>query len=105
MKKIGFAGMGNMARAIARGLMACPKVLMLDEPSLDIAPVIVDKLFEIIAELKKQNMTILISEQNVGRVLDIGDDAIVVQSGRIVMSGSCEEIKNSDMIQKAYLGM
>lgn len=91
--------------AIARGLMACPKVLMLDEPSLGIAPVIVDKLFEIIAELKKQNMTILISEQNVGRVLDIGDDAIVVQSGRIVMSGSCEEIKNSDMIQKAYLGM
>lgn len=91
--------------AIARGLMACPRVLMLDEPSLGIAPVIVDKLFEIIAELKKQNMTILISEQNVGRVLDIGDDAIVVQSGRIVMSGACDEIKNSDMIQKAYLGM
>lgn len=91
--------------AIARGLMSCPKVLMLDEPSLGIAPVIVDKLFEIIAQLKKENMTILISEQNVGRVLDIGDDAIVVQSGRIVMSGSCEEIKNSDMIQKAYLGM
>ena len=91
--------------AIARGLMSCPKVLMLDEPSLGIAPVIVDKLFEIIAQLKKENMTILISEQNVGRVLDIGDDAIVVQSGRIVMSGTCEEIKNSDMIQKAYLGM
>ena len=88
--------------AIARGLMSCPKVLMLDEPSLGIAPVIVDKLFEIIAQLKKENMTILISEQNVGRVLDI---AIVVQSGRIVMSGTCEEIKNSDMIQKAYLGM
>ena len=91
--------------AIARGLMSCPKILMLDEPSLGIAPVIVDKLFEIIAQLKKENMTILISEQNVGRVLDIGDDAIVVQSGRIVMSGTCEEIKNSDMIQKAYLGM
>ena len=91
--------------AIGRGLMSCPKVLMLDEPSLGIAPVIVDKLFEIIAQLKKENMTILISEQNVGRVLDIGDDAIVVQSGRIVMSGTCEEIKNSDMIQKAYLGM
>ena len=91
--------------AIARGLMSCPKVLMLDEPSLGIAPVIVDKLFEIIAQLKKENMTILISEQNVGRVLDIGDDAIVVQSGRIVMSGTCEEIKNSNMIQKAYLGM
>ena len=91
--------------AIARGLMSCPKVLMLDEPSLGIAPVIVDKLFEIIAQLKKENMTILISEQNVGRVLDIGDDAIVVQSGRIVMSGTCEEIKKSDMIQKAYLGM
>ena len=91
--------------AIARGLMSCPKVLMLDEPSLGIAPVIVDKLFEIIAQLKKENMTILISEQNVGRVLDIGDDAIVVQSGRIVMSGTCEEIKKSDLIQKAYLGM
>ena len=91
--------------AIARGLMSCPKGLMLDEPSLGIAPVIVDKLFEIIAQLKKENMTILISEQNVGRVLDIGDDAIVVQSGRIVMSGTCEEIKKSDMIQKAYLGM
>ena len=91
--------------AIARGLMSCPKVLMLDEPSLGIAPVIVDKLFEIIAQLKKENMTILISEQNVGRVLDIGNDAIVVQSGRIVMSGTCEEIKKSDMIQKAYLGM
>ena len=91
--------------AIARGLMACPKVLLLDEPSLGIAPVIVDKLFEIITELKKENMTIIISEQNVARVLDVANDAIVVQSGRIVMCGASEEIKKSDMIQKAYLGM
>ena len=91
--------------AIARGLMTCPKILLLDEPSLGIAPVIVDKLFEIIEELKKENMTIIISEQNVGRVLDISDDAVIVQSGRIVMQGPSSEIKKSDMIQKAYLGM
>ena len=91
--------------AIARGLMACPKILLLDEPSLGIAPVIVDKLFEIIDELRGAGMTIIISEQNVGRVLDISDDAIIVQSGRIVMHGASEEIKESEMIQKAYLGM
>lgn len=91
--------------AIARGLMACPKILLLDEPSLGIAPVIVDRLFEIIAQLRQSGMTIVISEQNVARVLDIADDAIVIQSGRIAMCGKSSEIKQSDMIQKAYLGM
>ena len=91
--------------AIGRGLMACPKVLLLDEPSLGIAPVIVDTLFEIIAQLKKENMTIIISEQNVDRVLDTSDNAIIVQSGRIVMEGLSKDVKESDMIQKAYLGL
>ena len=91
--------------AIGRGLMSCPRILMLDEPSLGIAPVIVDVLFEIIADLKKQGMTILISEQNVVRVLEVADEGIVIQSGKVVMRGTSAELSASDAIQKAYLGM
>jgi len=91
--------------AIARGLMGCPVILMLDEPSLGIAPVIVDQLFDIIEDLKKQGMTILLSEQNVVSALDVADEGIVIQSGKIVMSGTSSELASSDTIQKAYLGM
>jgi branched-chain amino acid transport system ATP-binding protein len=91
--------------AISRGLMACPKILMLDEPSLGIAPVIVDTLFEIISDLKKQKLTIIISEQNVARALSVADKGIVIQSGRIVMVGDSAELAQTDTIRKAYLGM
>ena len=91
--------------AIGRGLMACPKLLMLDEPSLGIAPVIVDTLFQIIEDLKKQDLTIMINEQNVPRALSVANKGIVVQSGKIVMEGPSAVLAETDSIKKAYLGM
>lgn len=91
--------------AIARGLMACPKLLLLDEPSLGIAPVIVDRIFEVIKKLKSIGLTILISEQNVKRALGISDKGMVIQTGRIIMEGKSQDMLQSDEIRKAYLGM
>ena len=91
--------------AIGRGLMSCPRILMLDEPSLGIAPVIVDSLFITIQELKKQGLTIIINEQNVGRALSVADRGFVVQSGRIVLEGTSRELQESEEVKKAYLGM
>ena len=91
--------------AIARGLMSCPSILMLDEPSLGIAPVIVDKVFEIIEDLKKAGLTIIINEQNAMRALAVSDRGYVVQSGRIVLSGTNKELETSDEVRRAYLGL
>lgn len=91
--------------AIARGLMACPKLLLLDEPSLGIAPIIVDRIFEVILKLKNIGLTILISEQNVKRALGVSDKGMVIQTGQIVMEGKSQEMLESDEIKKAYLGM
>ncbi|MBQ6322478.1 MAG: ABC transporter ATP-binding protein, partial [Lachnospiraceae bacterium] len=89
----------------ARGLMSCPSILMLDEPSLGIAPVIVDKVFEIIEDLKKAGLTIIINEQNAMRALAVSDRGYVVQSGRIVLSGTNKELETSDEVRRAYLGL
>jgi len=91
--------------AIARGLMMCPQLLLLDEPSLGIAPVLVDRIFDIIPKLKNLGLTVLISEQNVRRSIQIADFGMVIQTGRIVMEGKSEELLQSDMIKNAYLGM
>lgn len=91
--------------AIGRGLMACPRLLMLDEPSLGIAPVITDKIFDVIQKLNKSGLTIIISEQNVRRALKISDRGMVLQTGRIVSEGSSETMLESEEIKKAYLGM
>lgn len=91
--------------AIGRGLMLRPKLLMLDEPSLGIAPRLVDKIFETVKELNTQGLTILLVEQNVREALELASRAYVLQTGRVVTEGSGEELLRSDAIRKAYLGL
>ncbi len=92
--------------AIGRGLMLKPKLLMLDEPSLGIAPKLVDRIFETILELnRKDGITILLVEQNVREALELANRAYVIQTGSIVMEGTGEQLLRSDTIQKAYLGI
>jgi len=90
--------------AIARGLMQRPKIIMLDEPSLGLAPKIVLNLFKLIAKLRDQGYTILLVEQNVYQALQISDRAYIIENGRIVRSGSSSEMLNDPDIRKAYLG-
>lgn len=91
--------------AIGRGLMSNPRILMLDEPTLGLSPLLVDELFETIKELKRQGLTIFLVEQNVRESLEISDRAYVLQSGRIVEEGTGEALLCSEMVQKAYLGL
>ncbi len=90
--------------AIARSLMADPKLLLIDEFSLGLAPVIVEKLYDIIKELKKK-FTILLVEQNVPLALSIADRAYVMENGRITLEGKASELLHSDSIRKTYLGI
>jgi branched-chain amino acid transport system ATP-binding protein len=91
--------------AIGRGLMSNPKVLMLDEPSLGLAPLLVTELFDTVRRLKTSGMTILLVEQNVKEALEIADYGYVLQAGRLVLEGTKEELLSSDMVKKAYLGL
>ena len=90
--------------AIARSMMSSPDLLLLDEPSLGLAPQIVDQIFELIAGLRDRGLTILLVEQNVSLSLEIADTGYVMANGRIVLSGSAEELRNSPDVQGAYLG-
>jgi len=90
--------------AIARALMSKPKLLMLDEPSLGLAPIIVKGMFEIIEILKKQGTTILLVEQNIHQALRIADHACVIKTGRITMIGTGQELLADPEIHKAYMG-
>jgi len=91
--------------AIARALMQCPKLLMLDEPSLGLAPVIVEKVFDTIVKINKAGTTILLVEQNIQFSLEIADKAYVIETGRNVMSGPAAELLRNDKLREAYLGM
>mgnify|MGYP001057915225 CR=1 FL=1 len=91
--------------AIGRGLMSNPKVLMLDEPSLGLAPLLVTELFDTVRRLKTSGMTILLVEQNVKEALEIADYGYVLQAGRLVLEGTKDELISSDMVKKAYLGL
>lgn len=90
--------------AIARALMQCPKLLMLDEPSLGLAPVVVEQVFEIIQSINKMGTTILLVEQNAQMALSIAHRGYVLETGRIVSSGTGAELLNDDAVKKAYLG-
>jgi branched-chain amino acid transport system ATP-binding protein len=90
--------------AIARALMSKPKLLMLDEPSLGLAPIIVKSMFEIIETLKEQGTTILLVEQNIHQALRIADHACVIKTGRITMIGRGKELLADPEIHKAYMG-
>jgi branched-chain amino acid transport system ATP-binding protein len=91
--------------AIGRGLMAQPKLLMLDEPSLGIAPKLVDEILWSLGELRDAGMTILLVEQNVVEALELADRGYVLQTGSVVLAGSGKELLASDVVRQAYLGM
>ncbi len=91
--------------AIARGLMSRPSLLMLDEPSLGIMPKLVSEIFERIHEIRQKGITVFLVEQNVYEALSISDRAYVLQTGRIVLEGTGEELLKSDLVRQAYLGM
>lgn len=90
--------------AMGRAMLSKPKLLLLDEPSMGLAPIIVQKIFEIVQMISKQGVTILLVEQNAKLALEISDRGYVMESGRITMSGAASELLSSDAVQKAYLG-
>jgi len=91
--------------AIGRALMAEPKVLLLDEPSMGLAPVLVDSIFDTIQQLHRTGTTILLVEQNARMALQIADRGYVMQTGEIVLQGSAESLRTNEMVQRAYLGI
>jgi len=90
--------------AMGRALISAPRLLMLDEPSMGLAPILVQQIFDIIRELHKAGTTILLVEQNAEMALKVADRAYVLESGRIALSGTGAELAKSDAIKKAYLG-
>ncbi|MGA9531872.1 MAG: ABC transporter ATP-binding protein [Anaerolineales bacterium] len=91
--------------ATGRALMARPHLLLMDEPSMGLAPMLVETVFETIQEINREGTTILLVEQNAHMALQIANRGYVIQTGEIVLSDSCENLKNDPMVQKAYLGM
>ncbi len=91
--------------ALARAMMSSPRILMMDEPSTGLAPMMVDELFEKVALLKKEGMTILLAEQNIHKALDGADRGYVVENGRIVLEDTGQALKCSERVVKAYLGV
>ena len=90
--------------AMGRAIMSHPKLLMLDEPSMGLSPLLVDQVFEIIKDINKDGTTILLVEQNAGKSLAISDRAYVLENGEIVLTGTGKELAASEMVKKAYLG-
>ena len=91
--------------AIARALMMEPKILMLDEPSLGLAPILVEEVFNIISDVAKKGISILIVEQNLFQALGVADRGYVIETGRIVLEGTSKELLENEMIKSAYLGV
>jgi branched-chain amino acid transport system ATP-binding protein len=90
--------------AIARALMAKPRLLLLDEPSLGLAPMLVNRIFSVISRLKETGVTILLVEQNARKALEIADRAYVMETGRIILEGDARDLAANPEIEKAYLG-
>jgi branched-chain amino acid transport system ATP-binding protein len=91
--------------AIGRGLMAGPKILMLDEPSLGLAPIMVEEMFRVIEEINRAGVTVLLVEQNTEHALAIAHRGFVLESGRLVLSGTGRELLANQQVRQAYLGM
>jgi branched-chain amino acid transport system ATP-binding protein len=91
--------------AIARGLMSKPRLLMLDEPSLGLSPILVSDIFRVIAEVHEAGVTVLLVEQNVFKTLAVADRAYVLENGRIVLEGTGKDLLNDEHVKKAYLGV
>ncbi|MEZ7828807.1 MAG: ABC transporter ATP-binding protein [Brachymonas denitrificans] len=90
--------------AMARGLMAQPKLLLLDEPSMGLSPIMVDKIFEVVEEVYKQGVTMMLVEQNASRALGIADRGYVMESGILTMAGDAQQMLNDPRVRAAYLG-
>ena len=90
--------------AMGRALMSKPKLMMLDEPSMGLAPILVEQIFDIVKELNAAGTTILLVEQNARMALSVADRAYVLETGRITMSGNAHELAEDDRVRKAYLG-
>jgi branched-chain amino acid transport system ATP-binding protein len=90
--------------AMGRGLMAQPKLLLLDEPSMGLAPILVEEIFDIITEIHEQGVSILLVEQNAAMALSVADRAYVLETGRIVLEGPAQEVLQNPEVQAAYLG-
>ena len=90
--------------AMGRALMSKPKIIVMDEPSMGLSPILVNQIFEIIEEVSKSGTTVLLVEHNAKKALSIADRAYVLETGRIVLEGDAKELMNDDSIKKAYLG-
>lgn len=91
--------------AISRGLMSQPSLLLLDEPSLGIMPILKEKIFSTIKKVNQEGITVLLVEQDVQEALDIADRGAIIQTGRIVGEGKAQDLLNSDLVRSAYLGL
>ena len=91
--------------AIGRGLMAGPKILMLDEPSLGLAPIMVEEMFRVVHEINRRGVTVLLVEQNTEHALELAHRGYVLESGRVVLTGSGKELLANERVREAYLGM
>ena len=98
------AGGEQQMLAMGRAIISHPKLLMLDEPSMGLSPLLVDQVFDIIKQINKDGTTVLLVEQNAGKSLAISDRAYVLENGEIVLSGTGKELSESEMVKKAYLG-
>lgn len=90
--------------AMGRALMSQPQLLLLDEPSMGLAPIFIQEIFDIIEDIKKQGTTVLLIEQNANKALSIADRGYVLETGKLVLSGTGQELLASDEVRKAYLG-
>ena len=90
--------------AIARALMSAPRLLLLDEPSLGLAPTMVETVFRVIAEIRRQGVTVLMVEQNAALALRMADRAYVMESGRIALEGAARDLLDNADVRRAYLG-
>jgi branched-chain amino acid transport system ATP-binding protein len=91
--------------AVGRGLMALPKLIMFDEPSLGLSPILVADIFRIIRRINKEGVTVLVTEQNTKQSLETSDRGYVLENGRVVLSGSGQELLNNEHVKQAYLGI
>lgn len=90
---------------IGRGLMADPQLMLIDEMSLGLAPIVMDELFKALKEIGERGITILFVEQNVRRTLQEADRAYILETGRVVLSGTAAELREEDQVRKAYFGL
>jgi len=91
--------------AVARALMSRPRLIMMDEPSLGLAPIIVEKVMEVIKDIRAAGTTVILVEQNAFMALSIADHAYVLETGKVVLSGKASELLQNDDVRKSYLGI